>query len=123
MMTVAEYEKPLARIEQLCEAVSIALLDPDVTLEQLESASTDLRVAALEFTAFMDAHQGLVEKGDALRARMKHIVTTIHMQREHLLRRAAVVDRNLNMLLPQRSAQQATYSAPIGGRAAGSFGA
>lgn len=122
MMTAAEYEKPLARIEQLCEAVSLALLDPEVTLEQLESASGDLRVAALEFTSFMDAHQGLVEKGDALRARMKNIVTTIHMQREHLLRRAAVVERNLNVLIPQRSAQQSTYSAPIGGRV-GSFGA
>jgi hypothetical protein len=100
MISAAEFDTSLGEIENLCEAVSLALLE-GTDLEKLEQASADLREAAVRFSAFTEKHNVLVEGGTQLRARLKRIVTVIHLQRESLLRLAAQAERNLHVLLPE----------------------
>lgn len=113
MISYADYEKPLAEIEMLCEAVSQALLD-GASLEQLERASASLREASVAFAAFTEKHRALVQGGTELRARMKRIVTLIHLQRESLLRLAAQAERSLHTLIPGLAEQKNVSYEPLG---------
>lgn len=113
MISSPDYEKPLAEIEMLCEAVSSALLE-GASLEQLESASAALREASIAFAAFTEKHKVLVHGGAELRARMKRIVTLIHLQRESLLRLAAQAERSLHTLIPGLAEQKNVSYEPLG---------
>jgi hypothetical protein len=113
MISYTDYEKPLAEIEMLCEAVSQALLD-GASLEQLERASASLREASIAFASFTEKHKVLVHGGTELRARMKRIVTLIHLQRESLLRLAAQAERSLHTLIPGLAEQKNVSYEPLG---------
>ncbi|MCA3238238.1 MAG: hypothetical protein ACK5RC_06980 [Curvibacter sp.] len=107
-MLPAEFEKPLALIELQCEAVAAAVDSGEP--QALEAASTALRQAAVDFSAFME-EADVSAASPQLRARLKKIVTHLGIQREALMRRTAAIERSLHTLVP--STQKSTY-APAG---------
>lgn len=107
-MLPAELEKPLALIELQCQAVAAAVDSGEP--QALESASTALRQAAVDFSAFME-ETDVSAASVQLRARLKKIATQLGIQREALMRRTAMIERSLHTLVP--STQKNTY-APAG---------
>ncbi len=106
----AGLEASLSHVEQLLSQVSTALIAGEPL--ELEAASTQLRQAMAHFAALARTPAGAAALGRPLRQRLEKVSQTLTRQRENLLRRAVVVDRELATVLPQ--AQPPSTYAPVG---------
>jgi hypothetical protein len=102
----------LAQIESQLEIVGKALVAGDAPA--LQAATTTLRDISASFSHLMTNPSAMVAlAGDgALRARMLGIGQALGQHRTQMARRAAVVSRSLESLMPSMGqAQQVTYGA------------
>lgn len=103
-------ETALSQIELQCESVAAAVASGEPLA--LESASTALRHAALEFSGLMERLGGATQASPELRTRLKKLATRLTIERENLIRRSVVIERALHAMMP--ATRKATYSAPAG---------
>ena len=112
-----QLEDALTALEKHLESVSAALLAADP--QALESGSTQLRDASVQFSHAMAqvSRQGVVPA--ALQQRLQAVGALLAVQRESLARLAAITERQAVGFLPPSDAA-ATYGSALGGRNAGS---
>lgn len=112
-MLSAQLEKQLSEIEQQC-AVLTAAVDSGEPMS-LEAVSTQLRQLALDLTRSQEVALLDAQAMRAFKARLQKVAGWIGAQRGSLARRAAVVERGLNAMVP--ATRESTY-----GQAAGPYG-
>jgi hypothetical protein len=112
-MLSAELEKQLSMIEQQCEILTATVDSGDPV--SLEAASTQLRQAAVDLARSPEVSSLDAQATQAFRRRLQTIVNCVGFQRGGLARRAAVVERTLNAMVP--ATRESTY-----GQAAGPYG-
>jgi hypothetical protein len=103
----AAVEHALSQIERQCESLATALARGEPLA--LEQAATGLRQMAIGFSDLLQQHEQAAGFTPALRTRVKALAAALAALRENLLRRAAVVERALDVVLPGR--EQPTYAA------------
>ncbi|MDP1656537.1 MAG: hypothetical protein Q8K91_01745 [Hylemonella sp.] len=113
-MFPAQLEKQLSEIEQQCAALAEAVSSGEPV--SLEAASTQLRQLAVELARSQEVSHLDAQTMQAFKARLQKVVGGIGAQRGSLARRAAVVERGLNAMMP--ATRESTY-----GQAAGPYGA
>lgn len=113
-MLPAQIEKQLSEIEQQCAALAEAVNSGEPI--SLETASTQLRQLAVELARSHEVSHLDAQTMPAFKARLQKVVVGIGAQRGSLARRAAVVERGLNAMMP--ATRESTY-----GQAAGPYGA
>ncbi len=102
----AAIEHALTQIEQQCAQLQDALARGEP--EALQQAGSNLRQLALDFSGLLAQHEQAGAAAPALRTRMKALAATLAALRENLLRRAAVVERAVDVILPGR--EKTTYA-------------
>jgi len=113
-MLPAQIEKQLSEIEQQCAALAEAVSSGEPV--SLEAASTQLRQLAVELARSQEVSHLDAQTMQVFKARLQKVVGGIGAQRGSLARRAAVVERGLNAMMP--ATRESTY-----GQAAGPYGA
>lgn len=113
-MLSAQIEKQLSEIEQQCEALTEAVNSGEPV--SLETASAQLRQLAVDLSRSPEVFQLNAQATQLFKARLQKVVGGIGAQRGSLARRAAVVERGLNAMVP--ATRESTY-----GQAAGPYGA
>lgn len=116
MMITTRMEAALVDVERQLSDVADALVTGDPL--SLQAASNSLRQAALDFAGLV---QGLTRadlKDPTLQNRVKKLAEGMASHREGLVRRSAMVERQLNALVP--ATQNNTYTQA--GRGYGSSG-
>ncbi|MBI3531013.1 MAG: hypothetical protein HY068_00735 [Burkholderiales bacterium] len=113
-MLSAQIEKQLSEIEQQC-AVLTAAVDSGEPVA-LEAASTQLRQLAVDLSRSQEVAHLDAQATQAFKTRLQKVVGGIGAQRGSLARRAAIVERGLNAMVP--ATRESTY-----GQAAGPYGA
>jgi len=113
-MLPAQIEKQLSEIEQQCAALAEAVNSGEPV--SLETSSTQLRQLAVELARSQEVSHLDAQTIQAFKARLQKVVVGIGAQRGSLARRAAVVERGLNAMMP--ATRESTY-----GQAAGPYGA
>jgi malonyl CoA-acyl carrier protein transacylase len=91
-------EQSLSVIELQCQAVAAAVASGEP--QALESASNALKQAAVQFAQLVEQLGGPQKAGPELRARLKKAAVQLNIQRENLLRRAVVVERAVQTMVP-----------------------
>lgn len=91
-------EATLALAERCVQAVTAALLHGQP--EPVESASRDLQQASLLLSNVLQGIKLKSGRDQQLRQRLGHVVRGIALQREALMRRAAVVEMSLHSMIP-----------------------
>lgn len=104
-------ESSLTEVENLLEDVSGQMLAGDAPA--LESTSTALRLAMIDLSNAAAKEPPRLLQAKNVRERFARVSRALVMQRENLARRAAVIDRSLNSILPRAAA--ATYASPAAG--------
>lgn len=105
-MLSAALEKSLSLIELQCQAVAAAVASGEP--QALETASNALKQAAVDFAQLMQQLGGAQQAGAEPRARLKKLAVQLNIQRENLLRRAVVVERAVQTMVPA-AASHLTY--------------
>lgn len=120
-MLSAQIEKQLSDIEQQCAALTDAVNSGEPV--SLEMVSTQLRQMAVDLSRSPEVFQLNAQATQAFKARLQKVVGGIGAQRGSLARRAAVVERGLNTMMPATC--ESTYSQVAGpyGNAAKQSGA
>ena len=113
-MLSAQIEKQLSEIEQQCAALTEAVNSGEPV--SLETASAQLRQLAVDLSRSPEVFQLNAQATQLFKARLQKVVGGIGVQRGSLARRAAVVERGLNAMVP--ATRESTY-----GQAAGPYGA
>ena len=113
-MLSAQIEKQLSEIEQQCAALTEAVNSGEPV--SLETASAQLRQLAVDLSRSPEVFQLNAQATQLFKARLQKVVGGIGVQRGSLARRAAVVERGLNAMVP--ATRESTY-----GQAAGLYGA
>ena len=88
----------LVAAENCADAVSQALLAGDPA--HIETTSRELQQAALALSGLLQGARGKRAMDTAFRQRLGHVLASLGMQREALLRRSAVVERSLHSIVP-----------------------
>jgi hypothetical protein len=109
----AQIEKQLSEIEQQCAALTAAVDSGEPV--SLEAASTQLRQLAVDLSQSQEIAHLDAQATQAFKARLQKVVGGIGAQRGSLARRAAVVERGLNAMVP--ATRESTY-----GQAASPYG-
>jgi hypothetical protein len=97
-MLSPEIEQPLCRIEKQCAALATAVNSGDPV--SLQSASSALRQAAVDFSGLLEAGGDYAHGGPEFGLRLKKVAKTLAIQREGLIRRSVVVERALHAMVP-----------------------
>ena len=105
-MLSGQLEAALKRIEKQFQDLSVALVNGEPVA--LESASVAMRQASIDFSAFVQGLSRAERKDPQLAIRLKALADGLSVRREALIRRTALVDRELNTILP--GPQEATYA-------------
>ena len=100
-------EQALAKVEACFGAVSQALVEGEAL--ELASASAALQQASVDYSNVFERLSAAERQTPALQERVKALTTGIGIRRESLARRAVVVERSLNSLVP--ATQSNTYAA------------
>lgn len=106
-MLPAKIDQPLTLIESQCAALAAAVENGDA--QALETLGTGLRQLAVDFSALMEHVNGT---DPVLRARLRKLSALLAGQRENLLRRSVVVERAVQVMLPEAQAATGPYSGP-----------
>ncbi|MEO8858435.1 MAG: hypothetical protein ABI343_15745 [Burkholderiaceae bacterium] len=118
---VADLHASLALAETCCTAVSKALLEGEP--EAIEDAARDLQQASLALAGMLPSRHGHALPNGALKLRLSKVAQSLSLQREALLRRAAVVERALHSIVPATQASTYAGNATPYGRGARQTGA
>ena len=105
-MLSGQLEAALKRIEKQFQDLSVALVNGEPVA--LESASVAMRQASIDFSAFVQGLSRAERKDPQLAIRLKALADGLSVRREALIRRTALVERELNTILPGQ--QEATYA-------------
>ena len=109
-MFSAQLESALQHIEQQFKDLSSALLSGEPVA--LESAGLAMRQAGMDMAALVQRLTPVERKDRQLAARLEVLAEGLAERRAGLLRRAALVERQLNTILP--ATQGSTYGSPAG---------
>ena len=112
-MLSAPLESALQHIEKQFKDLSAALVSGEPVA--LESASAAMRQAGIDFSALIQRLTPAEQKNRQLTIRLKALADGLGERRASLLRRTALVDRELHTILP--ATQGGTYA-----NAAGAYG-
>lgn len=112
-MLSAHLEAALQHIEKQFKDLSAALVSGEPVA--LESASAAMRQAGMDMSALVQRLTPAERKNQQLASRLKALAEGLGERRAILLRRSALVERELNTILP--STQSGTYA-----KATGAFG-
>ncbi len=121
-MSPAELEHLLSQVESQCHALAVAVgqSEPDV----VRASSAALHKLAMDTAHFFAAQPNAAQTSRADCARLKRAAMSLTLQREQLVRRAAMNERALQALVPAtREASYAQLAGPYGGavRQSGAF--
>lgn len=116
MMITTRMEAALVDVERQLSDVADALVSGDSL--SLQAASAALRQAALDFAGLVQGMTRADLKDPALQSRVRKLAEGMASHREGLVRRSAMVERQLNALVP--ATQNNTYTQA--GRGYGSSG-
>jgi len=105
----AAIEHALEQIERQCDCLRDALKRGEP--EALQQAGAGLRQLALDCSDLLARHEQTGAAAPALRARIRALAATLAALRENLLRRAAVVERAVEVVLPGQ--EKATYAPAV----------
>ena len=122
MTLPAHIEQALAEVELCFSQVSAALVSGEPVV--LATASTALRLLAIDFAALLQGLTPIELKNKNLKPRLKHLADGMAVHRESLIRRTVVVQRALNAIVPAtHSATYAQAAGPYGspGKQTGAF--
>ncbi|MEI6761010.1 MAG: hypothetical protein WCO22_11235 [Betaproteobacteria bacterium] len=115
-------EQTLAEVELQLRTVADAIVAGEP--QSLTIAATSLRLAALALAQSFQNTAAAGRPDPGLKRRVRSMARRLAQQRESLIRRAALVDRSLNALVPAtRGASYAPGASAYGtaGRQTGSF--
>ncbi len=112
-MIPAHIEKALTEVEFHFNTVSCALVSGEPVA--LESASAAMRQAGIDLSALLQRLTPAERKNRQLTIRLRALADGLGERRASLLRRTALVERELNTILP--ATQGGTYA-----NAAGAYG-
>ena len=121
-MFPAHIEKALTEVEHHFNDVSAALVSGEPIA--LAAASSVLRQAAIDFSAFLQRQAPMDLKSQSLKLRLKRLADGMAAQRESLIRRTVLVERGLNAIVPATLAPTyAQVAGPYGslGKQTGTF--
>lgn len=108
-------EQALAAVETELDDLTAALLSSDPTA--LQTCSEKLRQVAVDFITALDSMQGR-NLPLSMQERVRHIHAALSVQRDSLVRLAAMTDRQVASILPQK-APSATYANGLVGQPTG----
>ena len=117
--TPTAFEARLQRLEHLLGTLSAAMVAGEAT--ELEQRSADVRHAVVDFSQTCSNEVRHADLDTQLR--LQRVATALARQRENLLRRTVVVERNLQSLLPGRIAAASYGPASSSARARAAYGA
>ena len=120
-MLSAPLEAALQHIEKQFKDLSAALVSGEPLA--LESASAAMRQAGIDFSALVQRLMPAERKNPQLTIRLKALADGLGERRASLLRRTALVERELNTILPATQVGTYTHSAGVYGSSAKSSGA
>lgn len=116
MMITTRIEAALVDVERQFSDVADALVSGDPL--SLQAASVALRQATVDFSGLVQGLTSVDLKDPALQSRVRKLAEGMASHREGLVRRSAMVERQLNALVP--ATQNNTYTQA--GRGYGSSG-
>ena len=105
-MTTAILDAQLDRIEQQFNELSALLLDSNP--RGIEAASVALQQLAVELLQMVEEFGHISLQSSARSARIKTLASVFPLLRGNVLRRAAIVDRALETIIP--NTPQSTYA-------------
>ena len=120
-MLSAPLEAALQHVEKQFQDLSAALVSGEPVA--LESASAAMRQAGIDLSALTQRLIPAERKNPQLTLRLKALADGLGERRASLLRRTALVERELNTILPSNQGGTYTTSAGVYGSSAKSSGA
>ena len=120
-MLSAPLEAALQHVEKQFQDLSAALVSGEPVA--LESASAAMRQAGIDLSALTQRLIPAERKNPQLTLRLKALADGLGERRASLLRRTALVERELNTILPANQGGTYTNSAGVYGSSAKSSGA
>ncbi len=109
-MSPSEFENLLSQVEKSCQAVGDAVSHGGP--EDVACASGKLQGLAVSISQLLSAYPAEAIAAQKCRTRLKQMSDSLSLQREQLIRRAAVNERALNTMVP--ATQESSYALAAG---------